>query len=282
MNIEYILLLLTSISCFFKQRNISIFLLLCSVMTAYACGTINGYGILVIIGFYIITHIYFQRVIASKIARIILLLIILVTIILLSFHLLPGFNNALVIDGMTISQLSTPFSMYLNFDKTIAGIILFMNSRLHENEKLLDIKSIIVTSVLLFLCSTILMTAGILSGYIKFDFKIPGILLLWFINNLFFVCLSEEVIFRGMIQNKLEQLSSSKYLPLTLASLIFGLAHFKGGLLTYILYASIAGGFYGFTYQKTRRILCAILVHFGLNLIHLIFFTYPAAIKIMS
>jgi membrane protease YdiL (CAAX protease family) len=281
MKIEYILLLLTSISCFFKQKNISIFLLLCSVIVAYAYGTINCYGILGVIGFYAITLIYFQRDIASKLQSLILLLIILAIIISLSFHLLPGFKNFLVIDKLTISPLSIPFSMHLNFDKTIAGIILFMNSGLYEHEKLLNRKSIIVTSMLLFLCSTILMTAGISSGYIKLDFKIPDILLLWCVNNLFFVCLFEEVIFRGIIQSKIEQSLSSKYLPLALAPLIFGLAHFKGGL-AYILLAFIAGGFYGLTYQKTRRILCAMLVHFGLNLIHLIFFTYPAAIKIMG
>lgn len=281
MNIEYILLLFTSISCFLNKKNVSIFLLLCSVVAAYIFSTIDGYGLSAIIGFYAITHVYFQQDIASKVTKTILLLIILATVILLAFHLLPGFSNALVIDRLTISSLSIPFSMYLNFDKTIAGIILFMNSRLYNNEKLPDVKSIIISSKLLFLCSAILMTTGMLSGYIKHDFKIPGILLLWCINNLFFVCLSEEVIFRGIIQSKLEQSSSSKYLPLVLASLIFGLVHFKGGF-AYILLASIAGGCYGLTYQKTRRILCAMLVHFGLNLIHLIFFTYPAAIKIMS
>jgi membrane protease YdiL (CAAX protease family) len=281
MNIEYILLFFTSLSCFLKQRNISIFLLFCSFMTAYASGTINNYGILGIIGFYTITHTYFQRDIASKLPRTILLLIILVTVILFSFHLLPGFNNALVVDGLRISQLSIPFSIYLNFDKTIAGIILFMNNRLYEHENPLDSKSIILISKLLFLCATILMTTGILYGYIKFDFKIPNILLIWCINNLFFICLSEEVIFRGIIQNKLEEFSSSKYFSLTLASLIFGLAHFKGGI-AYILLATIVGGFYGLAYQKTRRVLCAMLVHFGLNLIHLIFFTYPKAIKIMN
>lgn len=281
MNIEYITLLLTVISCFFKNRTASVFFLICSIITAYVFRTIDGYGMSAIIGFYTITHIYFQYDITSKFLRIMLLLIVLTSVIFLSFHLSPGFNNPLVIDRLAISPLSIPFSMHLNFDKTISGIILFMNSGLYNNEKRPDVKSIILTSKLLFLCSIILMTIGTLSGYIKPDFKIPDVLLLWCINNLFFVCLSEEVIFRGIIQNKLEQYSSNKYLSLALASLIFGLVHFKGGI-AYILLASIAGGFYGLTYQKTRRILSAMLVHFGLNLIHLIFFTYPATIKIMS
>lgn len=281
MGLEYILLLFTSISCFLSHKNVSILLLLCSVIAAYICGTINGYGISAIIGFYVITHIYFQEDINSKIPKAILLLIILVTLILLGFHLLPGFNKSLVIDKLRISALSIPFSMYLNFDKTIAGIILFMNSGLYTNEGPPNVRSIITTSKLLCLCSATLMMAGFLSGYIKPDFKVPDILLIWCINNLFFVCLSEEVIFRGIIQRKLEKSSSSKYLPLALASLIFGLAHFKGGI-AYILLSCVAGYFYGLTYKKTRRILCSMVVHFGLNLTHLVFFTYPAAIKTMS
>lgn len=210
MTLEYVLLLVAIILCFFKKRSISIFLLSCSVIAAYVYGTIDSYGISTAIGLYAITSVYFQRDIDSKTTKIILLLIILATVTLLFFHLLPGFNNRIVIDSRKISQLSIPYSMDLKFDKTIAGIILFMNSRLYENEKRLHIKSIITTSMLLLLCSTILMTAGILSGYLEFDYKIPDILLLCSINNLFFTCFSEEVVFRGIVQNKLEQLLQSK------------------------------------------------------------------------
>ncbi|MFU7503008.1 MAG: hypothetical protein ACE1S7_06395, partial [Candidatus Tisiphia sp.] len=34
---------------------------------------------------------------------------------------------------------------------------------------------------------------------------------------------------------------------------------------------------YGYTYDKTNRIICAMMVHFGLNLFHLMLFSYPAA-----
>lgn len=281
MNIEYILLLFTIIACFLKHKHISIATLFCSVVTAYFYGTIDYYGLSVIIGFYAITYTYFQRDITAKFTKLVLLIIILAITVLLSLHRIPGFKNALPIDLITISPHSIPFSMYLNFDKTIAGIILFMNTGLYNRETLIDAKSLMTTFKLLCLCVITLMSLALLCGYIEFDFKIPGILLLWCINNLFFVCMAEEVIFRGIIQNNLERLSSSKYLSLALASLIFGVAHFQGGIV-YISLASIAGGFYGLTYQKTGRILCAMLVHFGFNLTHFIFLTYPLAIKIGS
>ncbi len=43
--------------------------------------------------------------------------------------------------------------------------------------------------------------------------------------------------------------------------------------------ATIAGLFYGYAYWKTNRLEASILVHFGLNLIHFVAFSYPALIR---
>ena len=42
-----------------------------------------------------------------------------------------------------------------------------------------------------------------------------------------------------------------------------------------ILFAGTAGLFYGYTYQKTKRIEASMLVHFCLNMVHFLMFTYP-------
>jgi hypothetical protein len=39
-------------------------------------------------------------------------------------HLIPGFNNYLWLSQLKLSDLSAPFNLYLNFDKTIAGCIM--------------------------------------------------------------------------------------------------------------------------------------------------------------
>ena len=44
----------------------------------------------------------------------------------LSNHLLPGFNNLIVFDKIQFSSDSTPFTMYLNFDKTLVGIFIYL------------------------------------------------------------------------------------------------------------------------------------------------------------
>lgn len=194
---------------------------------------------------------------------------ILIIIGLFLLHLIPGFKNDLLINQVSISPLSIPFSMYLNFDTTIMAIILFINSILYKREKNIDIKSSAITLKLLFLCTSTLMASGLLAGYIQFDIKFSNLLGIWFINNLFFVCFEEEVVFRGIIQNKLNTLFTHRHLIIILSSFLFDLRHYKGGMV-YIL-SMIAGCFYGLAYQKTQRILCSMIVHFSLNSIHLIF-----------
>jgi len=60
----------------------------------------------------------------------------------------------------------------------------------------------------------------------------------------------------------------------TLAALIFGAYHFPWGLANVGL-AAVAGLFFGYAYWRTARIEAAILLHFIVNAIHLLLFTYP-------
>jgi membrane protease YdiL (CAAX protease family) len=117
--------------------------------------------------------------------------------------------------------------------------------------------------------------------YVRIDTKLPSQTWLWALNNLFFVCVAEESLFRGLIQSRLTKLVSQssrwKWLPLAISSLLFGLDHYEGGI-TYILLAAIAGLFYGYTYWKTKKIETSISVHFGFNLTHFLFFSYPSMI----
>ena len=98
------------------------------------------------------------------------------------------------------------------------------------------------------------------------------------LNNLFFVCLAEEALFRGFIQNGFTRLFPKtpffSYASIAVAAVLFGLAHYKGGPI-YVALAAVAGLFYGFAYQKTNRLDAAVLVHFGFNTIHFLLFSYP-------
>ena len=113
------------------------------------------------------------------------------------------------------------------------------------------------------------------STYVAWDPKIPSILPLWILCNLFVTCIAEETLFRGVIQSSLERLFKHFWIAIALASVLFGLAHYRGGC-AYVLLASLAGVFYGIAYYRTRSLLASTFLHFTLNLTHLLLFTYPA------
>ena len=51
--------------------------------------------------------------------------------------------------------------------------------------------------------------------------------------------------------------------------------HLAGGW-RYAALAAIAGLGYGWAMRRTGRLEAAVLTHFGLNLVHLLLFSYPA------
>lgn len=280
MNLTYIFLLFSVISCFVgRQLKISLIFMGIATLMALFQGIINFYGLAFILLFYGISFIYFHYDVLDQWKKSILLILIIFLSAASFFHILPGFHNTLALDKMSLSPLSTPFSIYLNFDKTIMSLILFLNSPLYQSEKPLTLQTGLQTIIVLLAGALVLMSLALFSGSIKFDVKLPDIFMLWSLNNLFFVCFAEETLFRGFIQKQLKCAFKNMNLPyfhLLFASFLFGLAHFREGI-PFILFASIAGLFYGFIYEKTNRILCAMFVHFGINLIHFIFFTYPSA-----
>jgi CAAX protease family protein len=109
--------------------------------------------------------------------------------------------------------------------------------------------------------------------------KFPLQFYVWAWANLFFTCVAEEALFRGFLQRHFHgSLKGIRYggiLALVAASVLFGVAHYAGGV-SYIVLATVAGLGYGWIYQRTNSIEASILTHFTLNAAHFVFFTYPA------
>gem|GEM_PF-158600 len=99
-----------------------------------------------------------------------------------------------------------------------------------------------------------------------------------FLAIFFFIALPEEFLFRGIFQNLMEKIwPTNRTRTLTLASLLFGLAHINNanppylhltaGTLdleipwVYLILATLAGIFYGLTYRSTGKITAAAVVH---------------------
>jgi uncharacterized protein len=81
---------------------------------------------------------------------------------------------------------------------------------------------------------------------------------------LFFTAWPEEFLFRGLLQNILARASNSELAGWWTASILFGFSHITNlGFPNwrYVLMASIAGFFYGWTWRKTCSIFASALVH---------------------
>ncbi len=207
----------------------------------------------------------------------VLFLLILFLSLPLFFHYpIIGFNNYRYLNNIIISDGASPYSLYFNLDKTMAGILLLgfgLQSRTTDWRSVF--KKISIN--LLLMCFIFLILAMAL-GYVRFEPKVPYFTPVWILVNLFFTCMAEEAIFRRLVQEKLHNSLNVKYgavISILVTSILFGLAHFKGGLI-YMILASLAGLFYGHIYYKTKRIESPILLHFGFNLVHFLLFTYPA------
>lgn len=202
--------------------------------------------------------------------------------VLLATHLIPGFNNWKILNNISLTEKSLPYSMYLNLDKTMIGlIILGLGFPLVNSLK--EWVSVFRSTLPIFLVGLIILVCiSFIFDYTRWDFKFPSLFFVWALKNLFFTCVSEEAFFRGFLQRslseKLRDYSYGNISSLITVSILFGLAHFAGGF-KYVILATVAGIVYGYAYQKTRRIEAGILCHFGVNTFHFVFLTYPALAK---
>ncbi len=92
---------------------------------------------------------------------------------------------------------------------------------------------------------------------------------------LFFTAWPEELLFRGMLQNLLSRASNSDLAGWWTASILFGFSHITNmGFPNwrYVVLATIAGFFYGWTWRKTGSIFASALVHTAVDATWHLFF----------
>jgi uncharacterized protein len=196
----------------------------------------------------------------------------------LALHLLPGFRNPILVEGVQLSGNSAPLTQYLNFDKGAAGVFLLAAyasrwTSIDHARKALPATLAAIAAVIV-----VVIGAGLLAGYIEPDLKLPDFALAWLAANLLFTCVAEESFFRGLVQERLAQAlepsRASRWVPVLVSGLLFGAAHAAGGP-TFVAMATLAGWGYGAVYARTQSIEAAVLTHFALNAVHFVGFTYP-------
>lgn len=193
--------------------------------------------------------------------------------VLLTLHYIPGFNNWKVLDKVFVSENSAPFTMYFNFDKALIPLILvWIMPTLFVSQNNIRVS----ISKWLYLCTLpiLLLMCANFFGILKFEYHVPQWIFFFLVANIFFVALAEEALFRGYLQQRLS-LRFGNTIAIIVSAILFGIIHFKGGILL-IIFASLAGIIYGLAWAWSGRLWVSAFFHFGLNLLHLLFFTYPS------
>ncbi len=199
----------------------------------------------------------------------------------LFLHLLPGIDNPRVVSEAVLSAGAAPYSKYLNFDKGVAGLFLlglYTPDRLMSDEGLRHLPGLLWRLVVI---TTVAMALSLALGFLRWDPKLPSWWPLWTWSMIALTALPEEAVFRGVVQTWVArwltgaEVAQAPLIAMAVAGLLFGIAHIAGGP-AYVLLATAAGLGYGWVYASTRSIGASIAAHTGLNIIHFLFFTYPA------
>ena len=199
--------------------------------------------------------------------------------LLLGLHLLPGFSNPAIIRDVLMSPGAQPYSQYVNFDKTLGGVLLLGGigwRPLRPAEWAVALRR----TVPLTLATVVVVMAGSLAlGFVRYEPRWTQLFWVWAPINLLTTCVSEEAFFRQLLQTELGRFfrrwRSADAIAVGGSAILFGLAHATGGW-RYALLACLAGTGYAIVFQRTARLEMAILTHFTVNAVHFLLFTYPA------
>lgn len=218
-----------------------------------------------------------------QVARILVICIIILISCGFSFHLFPDVSNWLLADGVSLSPGAPAFNYYWNFDKPFIGLfILGFHLKLLQSKE--EIKAVLPkTLTLTVVMLALLLLSSMFLRLINFDLKLPLITPVWLIGNLFFTVIPEEAFFRGFLQEQITRSIPNKSAPWianAIVSVAFAIAHlFFVPNPAYLIAAFLASFFYGMIYHLTRSIESSMFAHYLLNVVHFLFFTYPALSK---
>ena len=264
----------------YKKTKLSIYIFILTLITSTLFGYIEVIAIPFILTYCVLLYYLYN---SKKYNKLIFFAVIIFSI-LFSAHKIIGFNSLLLMENIKLSSQSIEFQIFLHLDKIFVGlaILVFANINYTKISKYKYLLKIVFINYIVLVC--IMIDLSFILDMLNFDIKFPSfdILILWSIKMIFFTVLVEELFFRYLLFNKtkeyFDKYKYKEYIALSSTSLLFGLAHFTGGI-DFVLLATIAGFFYGIVYMKTNSIEASILLHFLINLTHLILFSYPIAIS---
>ena len=206
--------------------------------------------------------------------------IVVICAVALATHQVPWILNVLVLDAVSVSASAVDYTLYWNYDKGFAGVLLY-SVCVQPQGSTPWTRAIVATGTIAVLTPVLVSVPAMATGFVSWDPKWPAILGVWMPANLLVTCVAEETFFRGVVQRQLgsalrRRVPAPALVALLVAAVAFGATHVAGGIV-YGLLATLAGISYGAAYHLTGRVEASILVHFTLNVAHLVLFTYPFA-----
>ena len=174
---------------------------------------------------------------------------------LLAAHAMSGFQNPVVLRDVVLSSGAMPYTQYVNFDKTLAGVLVLAIGWFAPLRTARDWSATLrVAAPIVGATIAVVMAASLALGFVRFDPHWTPLFWVWAPINLLLTCVSEEALFRGFLQRELGvALEGRAYAAATavaVSALAFGLAHAGGGW-RYVLLATLAGTGYALAYQRT-------------------------------
>ncbi len=202
-------------------------------------------------------------------------LLVLILGFLLLRHQIMGFGNHLIINQALVSEGAIPYSLWFNKDSMIVGlslIIVFYKHRPINISTLVQMLFITIVGVLL------LSGVSLCISFLKLDIKVVSFFGTWLLFNVMFAVI-EEAFYRLFLLESVIRLYRGVYsIPIAsvAVSAFFGLTHYFYGNVTYAFLAFIASLVYSYTYIACgRRLEASVFCHVMVNVIHMLFFTYP-------
>ena len=221
-------------------------------------------------------YLYFNKPI-HKIGKLVAWIVVFTTGYMMLKHMIPGVHNWRLVDNEEVSHNAYNYSLWMNLDTALVGLIIFICG-VEPIKRFKELKDALWSAKYVFASAIVTIVAiALLLGVVEPDTKLPSLWLLWILTNLTIVCVAEEAFHRFFVLNSIQNAVTDKRISapiaLVVSTTIFTLMH--NGPLNYLIVVFIAGLFYGYTYQLTKRIETSIILHFLVNLIHFMFFTYP-------
>ena len=276
--ITYGLLLFSIASVWlFKERRITYVSAALSVLCAYLSDSINIEASLVVTVYFMACLLFFKFEVSNW-AKTALWLIIFCLSTFMMQGVFLGFKDWKILINETVSANAAAYTLNLDIAAAFTGLGLLLFGFKNISKKKVFIDSLTKAAPAMILCLVIIMLSALTVGIVQFEPKMPNFLLTWMLINLFVFSISQEMVFRyfllGSLLDILEGYRFAGLFSMLVCSAIY-LTYLMPLTLGYAVAAFIASMFFSYVFVKTRKVEMSIILHFMLNLMHILLFTYP-------